>query len=92
MLELNFRHANSRFAAAAHLLKKSCLKQAKKQAFENILSYANITHLKLNSVFKSERCGGLNTEIISNRLLAHSDIKAPQTYTNIVGPFSRTNL
>lgn len=34
MLELNYRHANSRFETAAFLLKKSAVKQAKRSAFE----------------------------------------------------------
>jgi hypothetical protein len=101
MLELNYRHSESRFNAAAHLLKKSCLRQAKRQAFENVLSFANITQLKTNGVsyVAADRASLLGTNFSASAMFSPSfkgAIFSPaatagkEVFSNIAGPFNKS--
>jgi len=83
MLELNYRHCDKRFEVAAYLLKRSCLKQSKRAAFDNILSFARMTLLKSGvklSDYSSYKLGMSQTLNMSGRPVSDS-------FSNITGPF-----
>jgi hypothetical protein len=88
MLELNYRHCDKRFEVAAYLLKKSCLKQSKRAAFENILSFARMTMLKTGVVasdYSSYKLG-----MTQNSALNMSGRTGIENFSNIVGPFQKS--
>jgi len=83
MLELNYKHCDKRFEVAAKLLRRSCLKQTKRAAFENILSFARMTLLKSGmklSDYSSYKLGLSQTLNMSGRT-------GVENFSNIAGPF-----
>lgn len=104
MLELNYKHAAGRFQAASFLLKKTCVRRAKKVAFDNITSFSKMTQLSvgggciqsflMDSTLKSAR-GLLSSNknaSLKNQHIILSEQQNSNNFTNIAGPFQKTNL
>lgn len=106
MLELNFKHAQSRFKCAAYLLQKSYFKRAKKIALNSIITFSNMTQLNVGG-------GNIPASSFLNSSVAASQKKSPSPlmssqkaynnklglysseisqFNNIVGPFQRSQL
>lgn len=102
MLELNYRHAQTRFSAASFLLKKACNRRLKKVALDNILTFARMTHLSVgggqighdllafNSGFKSARTNG--TRSSQKTVTGRHCMSSENMFSNIAGPFQKTKL
>jgi hypothetical protein len=66
MLELNFKHAQSRFQTAAYLLKKTYVRRMKKIALDNILTFANLTQLTVGGG-QIPHSSFLNSSVVSQK-------------------------
>jgi hypothetical protein len=93
MLELNYRHSERRFNGAAHLLKKSCIKQAKRSAFDSILSFANISNLKMSASYvPADRISILGSNFSNGKYQSSAFKGGNDIFSNIAGPFNRSQI